>query len=134
MTPKVLTKPAAAPFSQAASKLIKQIQSEACAKLLKDLSAKDTIIVLHSFDAQTKRVRANGTLISIRDSRGNELEMYRHHQEPDGWRGKDYMAGYWHPARWYGHQTLLDARGNAWRHELKVHVCDDFGNLVEVAA
>ena len=126
-------KPAAAPFSPAASKLNELIQSEARAKVLEDLSAKDTIIVLHGFDAETKRVQADGCVITIFDSKGNHLRLQRHHVEPEAWRGHSCMAGHWHPARWYGQQTLVDASGNAWERELNVHVCDDFGNLVEVA-
>lgn len=127
------TKPPTAPFSQAAAKLIAQVQSEAREQLLNELSAKNTITVLHGFDADTKRVRADGEKINIADRIGNEVTMYRCHQEPKEWIGKAHMAGYWHPARWYGRQTLVDAFGNQWRREFKPHVCDDFGNLVEVA-
>ena len=127
-------KPAAAPYSQAAARLIEQVQAEAREQLLKELSAKDTIIVLQGFDVETKHVMAGSNAITIRDSKGNHLRLYRHHVEPDTWRGEIYMQGHWHPARWYGHQTLVDASGTAWDREISVHVCDDFGNLVPVAA
>ncbi len=60
--------------------------------------------------------------------------MYRHYTEPEGWIGREHMAGYWHPARWYGNQTLVDANGQAWQRSLGVMVCNDFGQLVQVAA
>lgn len=128
------SKPAAAPFSPAAAKLIAQVQAEAREQLLNELSAKDAIVVLHGFDDATKRVRADGSNITIIDHRGNELTMHRNHQEPESWRGQEYMEGLWHPAWWYGSQKLMDASGNAWVRALNNHVCDDFGNLVEVSA
>lgn len=126
--------PAAAQVSPIAAKLIQQIQSEARAALLAELSAKDTIIVLHGFDAETKRVRVSADTLRIRDDKGNACEMYRTRTEPESWRNNIYMQGHWHPARWYGSQTLVDASGNEWRRDLAPHVCDDFGNLVQVAA
>lgn len=132
--PSQARKQAFGPCSTAAAKLIEQIQAEARATLLAELSAKDAITVLHGFDAQTKRVRADGHHIEISDAKGNELTLYRHYTEPDGWRGHSYMAGYWHPARWYGHQVLTDANGTEWRREIEPMVCNDFGDLVELAA
>lgn len=125
-------KPAAAPFGPAVARLIQQVQAEAREQLLADLSAGDTITVLHGFDAATKRVRADGNSINISDTKGNAVRLHRHHDEPENWRGKDYMAGYWHPARWYGRQTLVDASGIEWERDFKPLVCDDFGNLVEL--
>jgi hypothetical protein len=130
--PSVSRKSAAAPFSPAAAKLIAQVQADAREQLLNDLSAKDAIVVLHGFDAETKRVRVNGSSINIRDDKGNYVSLQRLYQEPASWVGKDYMAGYWNPSLWYGHQTLVDASGTQWSHEFNPHVCDDFGNLVEV--
>ncbi len=126
-------KPAAAPFSSAAARLIEQIQAEARDQLLTDLSAKDAIVVLHGFDAETRYVRARSDCFRISDSKGNETHLYRHYQEPDVWRNKEHMAGYWHPARWYGNQTMVDGSGAEWSRSLGVHVCDDFGYLVKVA-
>jgi hypothetical protein len=126
------SKQAAAPFSPAAANLIAQVQAEAREQLLNELSAKDTIVVLHGFDAETKRVRVDGSSINIRDAKGNYVGLHRHHGEPASWVGKDYMAGHWHPSRWYGRQTLVDASGTEWVREFNPHVCDDFGNLVEV--
>lgn len=124
----------AAPFSTAAAKLIEQIQAEARATLLAELSAKDAITVLHGFDAETKYVRATADKIHISDAKGNSLSMYRHHIEPEDWRGKSYMAGYWHPARWYGNQAMTDANGVHWERSFNPMVCNDFGDLVELAA
>lgn len=126
------TAPAATPFSQAAAKLIAQVQAEAREQLLKELSAKDGITVLHGFDAETKHVMANGNSITICDDSGNKLHIQRSHQEPEGWRGHSYMTGYWHPARWYGDQTMVDASGVGWARDIGIFVCDDFGNLVAV--
>lgn len=127
-------KPTAALFSTTAARLIEQIQAEAREQLLADLSAKDRIAVLHGFDAETKRVRISGVNIEIYDGKGNSVDLYRHHTEPEGWIGHTYMEGYWHPARWYGSQTLTDGNGRKWRHDLEPLVCDDFGDLVEVPA
>lgn len=127
-------KPAAAPFSTAAAKLIEQLQAETRAQLLADLSAKDAIIVLHGFDPETRRVQASGDHITVHDAKGNCVDLYRHRIEPEIWRNSPYMAGHWSPARWYGQQTMVDASGAAWRRELTPMVCDDFGNLVEVPA
>lgn len=127
-------KPDAAPFSTAAAKLIEQLQAETRAQLLADLSTKDAIIVLHGFDPETRRVQASGNHITVHDAKGNCVELYRNHTEPESWRDSPHMAGYWHPSHWYGQQTMVDASGAAWRRELTPMVCDDFGNLVEVAA
>lgn len=121
-------------LSKKAARLIEQIQADARSQVLVDLSANDSITVLHGFDADTKRVRVDGVRIEITDSKGNETIFYRHHIEPDVWRGKDYMAGHWQPYRWYGHRTLTEVNGTEWRTELAPMVCSDFGDLVEVAA
>ena len=127
-------KQAAAPFSTAAAKLIEQIQAEARATLLAELSAKDAITVLHGFDADSKYINAGHTRIRISDAKGNEAYMHRHHIEPNEWRGAPHMAGHWHPARWYGNQTMTDANGVRWERGFNPMVCNDFGDLVEVAA
>ena len=125
-------KPAAAPLSPTVARLIQQVQADAREQLLQELSAKDTITVLHGFDADTKRVRVTDSSINVTDEKGNFVTFHRHHVEPDGWRGLDHMAGYWHPTRWYGRQSMVDASGQPWERDFKPHVCDDFGNLVEL--
>lgn len=122
-----------ATISKAAAKLIAKVQAEAREQLLNELSAKDTITVLHGFDTETKRVNGDGNSIHISDRKGNSLHMNRKHQEPESWAKTSHMNGYWNPARWYGDLTLKDAHGNKWTRSLNIHVCDDFGNLVEVA-
>lgn len=124
----------AAPFSATAAKLIEQIQAEARATLLAELSAKDAITVLHGFDADTKRIYGGNARIDIGDAKGNSVFLYRSHTEPESWRGHASMAGHWHPARWYGSQTLVDINGTQWIREFRPMVCNDFGDLVEVAA
>ena len=124
----------AAPFSTAAAKLIEQIQAEARAALLAELSAKDAITVLHGFDADTKRISFRDDHLSIRDDLGNRVSLYRRREEPEGWRNSHEMQGYWHPAKWYGGKTLVDGNGTHWRTELQPMVQDDFGNLVVVPA
>lgn len=126
-------KPTAVPFSATAAKLIEQIQAEARDKLLTDLSAQDAIVVLHGFDAESKRIRFTNGNLAIDDAKGNTLDLYRHYTEPEAWRGRAHMAGFWHPAYWYGNQTLTDAKGIQWRCDFEPFVCDDFGNLVQVA-
>ena len=127
-------KPAAAPFSPATARLIQQVQAEAREQLLADLSAGDTITVLHGFDPSTKRVRVDGTRLNISDDKGNYANFYRHHVEPESWRGHTHMVGYWHPSYWYGRHSMMDASGSAWGREFDPLVCDDFGNLVAVPA
>lgn len=127
-------KQAAAPFSPTAAKLIQQIQAEARDSLLAELSAKDAITVLHGFDAKTKRVCTRNDHLTVRDDKGNRCDIYRHRTEPESWRDKAYMAGHWNPAWWYGSTTLVDTNGHEWSREFEPHVCDDFGNLVQVAA
>jgi hypothetical protein len=126
-------KPVAAPFSATAARLIEQIQADARAQLLADLSAKDAIVVLHGFDAESKRVIDHGYSITIFDGKGNGTNFYRRHTEPESWIGQPHMAGVWHPARWEGSQTLVDANGVEWKRDLPTMVCNDFGTLVEVA-
>lgn len=125
---------AAAPFSPTAAKLIQQIQAEARDSLLAELSAKDAIVVLHGFDAKTKRVCARNDALNVSDDKGNTCEMYRYRMEPESWRDNPYLAGYWNPAWWYGSTTLVGTDGHSWSRKLGPHVCDDFGNLVQVAA
>ncbi len=132
--PRVKKQPPA-PFSASAAKLIEQIQTEAREALLIELSAKDAITVLHGFDAVTKKIeRGSEGSIRVSDDSGNYVRIYRHYAEPEAWKEAAHMAGYWHPSRWYGHQTLIDSNGRKWQHDLGVMVCDDFGNLVRVEA
>lgn len=126
-------KPAAAALSATAAKLIEQIQAEARDKLLTELSAENAIVVLHGFDADTKVVDTNTSRIEIYDRKGNSISLYRCYQEPESWRKNENMVGYWSPARWYGNQTMVDGTGAKWMRDLGVHICDDFGNLVQVA-
>lgn len=124
-----------APFSPVAARLIEQIQAEARTALLAELSAKDSITVLHDFEHDTKRVYfQDADHLSVRDSRGNETRLHRNRFEPESWRDAPHMAGYWHPARWLGSLSLVDASGVKWERSLDVMVCDDFGNLVQVEA
>jgi hypothetical protein len=127
-------KPTAAPFSTAAAKLIEQIQAEARTKLLEELSAKDAIVVLHGFDADTKRVRVSGDSLRVTDEKGNRVTMHRRHVIPDSWRDSDTMLAIWHPARWTGEEVHIDAIGREWVRDIPPHICDDFGDLVEVSA
>jgi len=127
-------KPAAASFSRAAAKLIEQIQAEARAALLEELSAKDGVTVLQPLEPETKRVTFDGDRLTVSDKLGNSVTLHRNRFEPESWQGHSYMAGYWHPARWIGDQTLVDASGVKWQRSFEPMVCDDFGNLVEVPA
>ena len=121
-------------LSPAATKLIQQIEAEARARLLEDLSAKDGITVLHPLDADTKRIHIEGDDIHIRDGRGGNVRLYRRREEPESWRNSRVMAGWWSPAHWAGYMELVDAAGIKWERNLGDMVCDDFGNLVEVSA
>lgn len=125
--------PSATPFSRTAAKLIEQIQAEARAALLEELSSKDAIVVLHPVDAESKHVRFDleGD-ITIRDQRGTVIHLSRRREEPESWRDSPHMAGKWHPSHWLGHQTLVDASGRNWLNSFETMVMDDFGNLVEL--
>lgn len=127
-------KPSAAPFSRTAAKLIEQIQAEARAALLEELSAKDAITVLQPLDADTKRMRFDADAVYIRDDRGANVRLFRRREEPECWRDSPHMAGKWHPSHWWGCMVLVDAAGTQWERDLGDMVCDDFGNLVEVPA
>ena len=124
----------AAPFSAAAAKLIEQVQAEAREQLLTDLSAKDAIIVLHGFDAATKRLKVKDEEIGISDDKGNQTTLFRRYAEPRSWRDAEHMKGYWHPARWYGNHKMVDGNGTSWSRDNLIFVCNDFGTLVEIAA
>jgi hypothetical protein len=122
----------AAPLSTTASKLIEQIQADARAALLADLSAKDVIIFLHGFDADTKQVRATSEVIEIEDGIGNNIYVSRRRTEPESWRGCSHMAGAWNPSYWYGDHRCIDSNGIQWERNLGTLVCNDFGDLVAV--
>lgn len=124
---------AAAPFSATAAKLIQQVQAEAREQLLAELSAKDTVVVLQGYDAATKHVRCNGYMLRIDDGKGNTLTMYRRHTYPESWSDAPHMREYWHPARWNGTETFVDVQGRKWDRDTGYMVCDDFGQLVQVA-
>ena len=126
-------KPAAAPLSATAAKLIEQIQAEARDKLLTELSAKYAIVVLQGIDAETKIVDSGCGRIEIYERKGNSISVYHCYQEPESWRNSEGMAGHWGPARWYGDQTMVDGTGAQWKRDLNVYICDDYGNLVQVA-
>lgn len=124
---------APAPFSATAAKLIQQVQAEAREQLLAELSTKDAIIVLHGFDSASKQIRGNGTYYKVEDAKGNSIRMSRRHTMPESWLDSPEMHKYFHPARWDGSEKLVDAMGREWERDIGVHVCDDFGNLVQVA-
>ncbi|MDH4449904.1 MAG: hypothetical protein QE265_04840 [Rhodoferax sp.] len=123
---------APAPFSATAAKLINQILAEAREQLLTELSANDSIIVLHGFDATTKRVSSNGEFLYAHDDKGNQLAMYRRHTYPELWNDMPHMRLHWHPARWNGTETFVDTQGRKWARDTGFMVCDDFGQLVQV--
>lgn len=119
--------------SPAAARLIEQIQAEARATLLEELSAKDGVTVLQPLEPETKRIDVEGDDIRIRDGRGGYVRLYRRRFEPESWRDSPAMAGLWHPSHWDGSQILVDGAGIQWERGFGFMVCDDFGNLVEVA-
>jgi hypothetical protein len=116
----------ATPFSNTAARLIAQIQAEARAALLKELSAKDGVIVLHPLDVATRRVRHTGRTCEVTDGRGTEYYAFRQHL-PDANSQR-------HPSHWIASVRLVDGAGRDWNHHIGTLVCDDFGNLVEVSA
>jgi len=124
---------APAPFSATAAKLITQIQAEAREQLLAELSAKDAIVVLHGFDAETKRSWFDGNRLHVRDERGNHINMWRRHVMPEHWRNDPWLYKSFSPAHWQGSKMFVDASGKHWETFIGNHVCDDFGNLVQVA-
>lgn len=126
-------KPATAPFSPTAAKLIATIQAEAREQLLIDLSAKDAVVVLQGYDTATKHASCNGETLRVQDDWGNTLTMYRRHTYPESWIDAPHMRKRWHPARWNGTETFVDAQGRKWERDTGYMVCDDFGNLVEVS-
>lgn len=126
-------KKAAAPFSAAAAKLIEQVQAEAREQLLTELSAKDAVIVLHGLDPATKTVRCYGATISLGDAKGNTIRLSRRYQIPDSWLDQPHMEGVFHPAHWSVTKVFVDSSGHEWSSFIDCLVCDDFGNLVEVA-
>jgi hypothetical protein len=124
---------AAAPFSATAAKLIQQVQAEAREQLLAELSAKDAVTVLHGLDADTKTVRYFGGTIVLADAKRNEIRLSRRYQIPAIWLDQPHMEGVFHPAHWTATKTFVDATGQEWRSFIDCLVCDDFGNLVQVA-
>lgn len=125
---------AAAPFSASAAKLIEQLQAEAREQLLVELSAKDAITVLHGFDRATKTVSCYGGSISIGDAKGNTFRFSRRYQIPESWLDQPHMFGAFHPAHWSLTRVFIDGNGQEWMSYTDHLVCDDFGNLVQVAA
>jgi hypothetical protein len=124
---------APAPFSTTAAKLIATIQADAREQLLIDLSDKDKVVVMQGYDAATKFVRCNGETLYAQDDKGNRLTMYRRHTYPESWNDAPHMRLHWHPARWNGTETFVDVQGRKWDRDTGYMVCDDFGQLVQVA-
>lgn len=122
---------ATAPHSTTAQRLIEQLQAEARATLLQDLSSKNAITVLHGLDPRTKDMWFWWESITISDARGSSVDLYRCHHLPASWVGQS-LETVWHPAHWYGSIYLMDGNGAKWERQLKTMVCDDFGNLVAV--
>lgn len=122
---------ATAPFSPTAQRLIEQIQAEARATLLQELSAKDSVTVLHGLDSRTKRISFWFESINIRDDRGSTVDLYQCRHLPESWK-RGPLGTEWHPAHWYGSIQLMDGNGVTWSRQLKTMVCDDFGDLVAV--
>lgn len=126
------SKLATAPFSATAAKLIEQLQAEAYARLLVDLSAKDAVVVLHPIDTASKCIYFYSDSLTIEDEKGNSVWMQRRRILPESWANSPSLRARWHPAYWTGVHVLVDINGHEWQRNLKEHVCDDFGNLVQV--
>ena len=117
------------PVSPTVAKLLAQIHAEAEAATLEALSAKDGILVLHSFDQATRCAQFDGDTLRLRDGTGNAMRAYRHRTLPEGWKPDQ-----WNPSHYTVHCTRIDGNGQDWSAYLGVHVTDDFGNLVAVPA
>ncbi len=124
--------PPPATVSPAALKLIEQVQAEACAALLEELSAKDGITVLHPMERESGwwSITSGGSHLEYRDRAGSRVEYYRRFEEPDQWRNTPHMRGHWHPAYWNVYISRVDTCGTRWDSSPGRHVMDDFGALV----
>jgi hypothetical protein len=121
-----------AKFNAWIDKLVQELQAEERAKLLADMSAKNTAIVLHGIDQGTKCVENSGLFLMVSDAKGNSAYSYRNLEEPESWRGQAHMYGRWNPAYWYGFWEFVDANGAQWNCSIGKMVFDDFGSLVRV--
>lgn len=121
-------KPAAAPVhSPAAARLIELIQAEAREKLLAELSAKDDVVILLDHTSPQ---------IEFDDRHGAYyLHALGKHYAIALYRGRPDAASE-HPQAdgvWWGTEARIDVNGREWSRRIGGLVCDDFGNLVEVA-
>jgi len=128
-TPKRRQRTPAPAVSPTVAKLLAQIHAEAEAQTLAALSAKDGFVVLQPVSADGKRVRYSSFTYgyTVSSSNGAEVAMYRDHINV-------HNSNSWHPAHWWGSESLVDGQGREWHRSLAKHVMDDFGNLVEVPA
>ena len=114
-------------FSTAAAALLKQLQADTRSLLLADLSIKDNVVIL---------LEHTNTKIEFDDLHGS---YYLHANSSYAiclYRGRpDATSKY--PNRdsvWWGHESRTDALGITWDRHIRGLVCNDFGDLVQVAA
>lgn len=120
---------AQAQVSPTVAKLLAQIHAEAEAQILAALSAKDGFVVLQAMasDGDKPMFRTFGAGYIVESDNGAIVRVYRNHTNA-------HNSPYWHPAHFWGSETLIDAQGREWTRRFCDHVIDDFGNLVEVPA
>lgn len=121
-------KASALPFSATAAKLIEQIQAEARAKLLEDLSAKDDVVLLLEHANKAVEFDDYRSAYYIHTpSNSYAISLYR--GRPDASDKHPHQDGVW-----WGSESRLDSHGVEWSRRMGRYICNDFGDLVEVAA
>lgn len=119
---------AAGAFSPAAAKLIEQIQAEARAQVLADLSAKDDVVLLLEHDKlEVEFDDRLGAYYLHTKRKGFAITLYR--GRPDATAQYPQSDGVW-----WGTEDRSDAHGVVWTRRIDGLVCNDFGDLVQVAA
>lgn len=118
----------AAPVSPEVAKLMHKLQGQ----IIKEASARDPApgeVVLQAVGkTSVDFFNVDGTVvIEIQDERGAKVALYREYQPSKGERSSIK------PGRWWGSEYRIDTAGKKWSHTLGQFVCNDYGDLVEVA-
>lgn len=127
-SPRRVSKPAAIPFSAAAAKLIEQLQDEARAQVLSDLSTQENVVLLlEHTNVKVEFDDLNSAYYLHAKSESYAITLYR--GRPDATAKYPQTDGVW-----WGNESRADIHGVIWQRKCRGLVCNDFGDLVQVAA
>ena len=119
----------AAPVSPEVAKLLHKLQGQIIEEASTYAPAPGEVVLAALGKVNVDFFSVGSTVaMEITGERGARAVLYRYYQPR-----ADDRSGF-KPGTWWGNEFRCDATGEAWSHTLRPLVCNDFGDLVKVAA